>query len=382
MKIALVNNFPPYSGTGRVTYELFRAFQRLHLSAERCNFPEIDLYCTHYLRREDLSLPENRGVKFLHKFPYKDRENISRFLIYFVDPFRIPRRYDLYHLGNHMLGNYLYWLRPVVITVHDLLQFKYQETRGDSFSSKVYNTLLRMSLRALPRAQKIICVSNWTRQEVLRRFRLPEEKVVTIYNGINHALFRSGEKMEARQKLGLLLEAKIVLHVGAETKRKNIPVLLRALKDLLWRVNDIMLVRVGEEKEETRRLLDELGLTEKVKYFGNVAESQLPLYYQAADVTVLPSLDEGFGFPVLESLACGTPVVCSQAGPLPEIGGEAPLYFDPENEVELAKLLEKVLRFDALEYCTRQEMGFSQAQKFSWGKAAQETLAIYESLGV
>jgi glycosyltransferase involved in cell wall biosynthesis len=385
MKVALVSNFPPYSGTGRVAYELFRAlrgFQRPGLGSPRPGLQEVALFATHYLRREDVELPENKGVRFLHNFPYKDHENLSRLLIYFVDPFRLYHRYDLYHLTNHMLGNYLYLLKPAVITVHDLLQLTYPEDRGDSFSSRLYNFWLRRSLFAIPRARKIICVSEWTRREVLRRFPLAEGKVVTIYNGVNHRLFKPGDKQAARKKLGLPLEKKIILHVGAETRRKNIPTLLKATAELLRGGENVLLVRIGEQVSSTSQVVVELGLGGHVKYRENVTELELATYYQAADVLVLPSYDEGFGFPILESLACGTPVVCSRVGPLPEIGGEAAFYFDAASVPDLAGKITIVLGQTPVQYHQGIQAGLLQAKKFSWEKAATETLAVYESLGV
>lgn len=373
MKVAIINNFPPDSGTGRVPYSLFESLKKIPKI-------KVDLICTHYLSERDKALPENKEVRFLHNFPYRANENLSRLLVYFVDPLRIPKDYDLYHIGNHMLGNYLYFLKPAVITVHDLLQFKYPEDRGDALSSRVYNTLLGISLRAIGKAEKVICVSNWTRREVLKKFNLPEEKVVTVYNGIDHGLFKPGSRSKARKILSLPSNKKIILHVGAETKRKNIFTLLKAASALLKEGLDVLLVRVGEKKPETVDLIKQLELGDKILHFENVSEEKLVKYYQAADVLSLPSFDEGFGFPVLEALACGCLVVCSNRGPLPEVGGKAVTYIDPEDKRQLAEVLKAVLWCNTLEYRTRVEEGLGQAKKFSWGKAAKETLEVYQAV--
>ncbi len=375
MKVALINNFPPYSGTGRVPYSLFRQFQQTpDLKIE------ADLYCTHYLKDEDLSLPENKGVKFLQHFAYKQNETLSRLMIYFADPFRIPGRYDLYHLGNHMLGNYLYFLKPAVVTVHDLLQFKYEQDLGGSLSSRIYNTLLQISLKALPKAQRIICVSNWTRNEVLKKFDLPSEKVVTIYNGVDHTVFKPGNKAEARQRIGLPADQKIILQVGAETKRKNIPMLLKATAGLLKEGTDVLLVRIGEKTSDTEKLIAELGLGERVKYFEGVEEAEIPFYYQAADLLLMPSHDEGFGFPLLEALSCGLPSLSSDVGPLPEIGGTAALYVKPDDLTGWVSSAKKILTQSEAEKLELRNASLSQSDKFSWEKNAMETLRVYKSL--
>ncbi len=375
MKVALINNFPPYSGTGRVPYSLFRQFQQ----TPELNI-EADLYCTHYLKNEDLSLPENKGVKFLQHFAYKQNETLSRLMIYFADPFRIPGRYDLYHLGNHMLGNYLYFLKPAVVTVHDLLQFKYEQDLGGSLSSRIYNTLLQISLRALPKAQRIICVSNWTRNEVLKKFSLPPEKVVTIYNGVDHTVFKPGNKAEARQRLGLPADKKILLHVGAETKRKNIPMLLQATAALLKDGLDLHLLRIGEKSMESKKMITALGLDSHITYFENVKEADMPKYYQAADMLLMPSLDEGFGFPLLEALSCGLPSLSSNVGPLPEIGGTAALYAKPDDLTGWVSSAKNIMALGETERAGLVSAGLAQAGKFSWEKNAKETSDVYESI--
>lgn len=375
MNVALINNFPPYSGTGRVPYSLFRYFRgnpEFSVNAE--------LYCTHYLESAEKALPENNGVKFLHNFPYKQHENLSRLMIYFVDPLRLPRGYDLYHIGNHMLGNYLYFLKPTVITVHDLLQFKYKQDMGTSLSSLAYNKLLRISLNALPRAKKIICVSDWTRGEVLKKFNLPEEKVVTVYNGIDHELYKPGRREGVRSRLGLSQNKKILLNVGAETKRKNIPMLLQTTAALLKEGIDLQLIRIGERTDQTEKLIKELGLDQHVTYFCNVKEVEMPDYYRAADLLLLPSLDEGFGFPLLEALSCGLPVVVSNVGPLPEIGGTAVYYANPDDLNDWVGNARKILSLSEAEKSELVSAGLSHSGRFSWERNAKETAVVYKSI--
>lgn len=376
MRVALVNNFPPYSGTGKVAYETFRNLRKTFSEGENV----FDLYCTHFLEDRDLLLPENQGVKFIQSFAYKRNENLSRVLLYFLDPFLIPKKYDLYHITNHMLASYLNHLKPCVITVHDLLQFKYEENRGNSIQSNIYNFLLRRSLNTIPKADKIIAVSDWTRREILKKYNLSDDKIVTIYNGVDHCFYSPGDKRLARRNLNLDPDSKVILHVGAETKRKNIPTLLTAFTELLRETPNLTLVRIGEKKEETEKLINNFGIEGSVRYFENIPEERVVNFYRAADVLVQPSLDEGFGFPVLEAMACGLPVVISDVGPLPEIGGMAARYFNPTDTGKLAIEVENILNLELSDYAKLSGLCFSESQRFSWEKTVSETLLVYKSV--
>ncbi|MCG2686124.1 glycosyltransferase, partial [Candidatus Parcubacteria bacterium] len=212
MKVALINNFPPRSGTGRVPYSLWEEFKKI---------PEVaaDLICTHLMSWEDYRDPKNQGVKVLHPFPYKEHEYLSRLMIYFWDPLRLPRGYDVYHITNHMLGRLGRFRRPVVVTAHDVLQFKYREDMGNPVVSKIYNYFMDQSIKSLRRVDRIICVSDHSRSQVIKQLGVSGERVVTVHNGLDHQLFRPLDQRAARQKLSLPPRAKVLLHVGSELRR-------------------------------------------------------------------------------------------------------------------------------------------------------------------
>jgi len=143
---------------------------------------------------------------------------------------------------------------------------------------------------------------------------------------------------------------------------------------------------VNEEKIETKMIkakVKELGLGDCVEFPGFVSQKDLIELYRKALVFVYPSYYEGFGFPVLEAMACGTPVVSSNASSLPEVGGDAVIYVDPFDVESIVGGINKILHFHTLEYGKYEEMarrGLEQSSKFSWEKCARETLTILHSV--
>lgn len=376
LKVAIINNFPPYSGTGRVAYELFK-----NLRSEQSGKVEADLFCTHFMRRDEVSWKVNKDVKFLHNFAYKEHENLSRALIYFVDPYRIPKSYDIYHVTNHMLGWFAIVRRPSVVTVHDVLQFKYRENFGTAFSSLIYNYLMDKSIKNLTRANHIISVSKWSADQVSTILNIPREKISVVYNGIDHGFFKPYEKWESRKKLNLPLDAKIILNVGSEIKRKNLQTLLKSLRLIVDKNPKVILLRVGEKTPAVSEIIENLRLSENVSYLNFVPEGNLPFVYSSADVLVIPSLEEGFGFPVIEAQSCGIPVIASRKSSLPEIGGSNCFYIErEEDEVLLAEMISDVISAPSDRLRNIVESGIENAGKFSWEKNARETISVYEEV--
>lgn len=376
LKVAIINNFPPYSGTGRVAYELFKNLRR-----DQSEKVEADLFCTHFMRHDEVSWEVNKDVKFLHSFAYKEHENLSRALIYFVDPYRVPKGYDIYHVTNHMLGRFAIVRRPSVVTVHDVLQFKYRENFGTAFSSLIYNYLMDKSIKNLTRANHIISVSKWSADQVSTILNIPREKISVVYNGIDHEFFRPYEKWESRKKLNLPLDAKIILNLGSEIKRKNLITLLKSFRLIVARNPKAFLLRVGEKTPVISKLIDDLRLSENVRYLNFVPESDLPYVYSSADVLVIPSLEEGFGFPVIEAQSCGIPVIASRKSSLSEIGGLNCFYIErEEDEVLLAEMISDVISAPSDRLRNIVERGIENAGKFSWEKNARETLSVYEEV--
>lgn len=378
MKVALVNNFPPYSGTGRVAYKLFERLRKMSIEGYQI---KADLYCTHVMKREEFSWEVNKSVSILHKFAYKENELLSRLLIYFVDPYRIPKGYDIYHVTNHMLGKFSQIRKPSVVTVHDVLQFKYREKLGGRVSSYLYNYFMDRSIKSLKMANRLIAVSSWSAKEVSKILEINPNKIDVVPNGLDHSLFYPRDKAEARQKFGIPDDAKVILNVGSEISRKNLKTLLQSVPKIVNEVPNVILLRLGEITEWADKMISDLGIKNKVIYFDKLKDTDLPFLYSAADLLIIPSFEEGFGFPVIEAQACGIPVVSSDLSSLPEVGGSSVFYIHDITSVD--SLVESTL--EVLNSCPEKiesvkREGIENAAKYSWQKNALDTLSVYNKV--
>ncbi len=256
------------------------------------------------------------------------------------------------------------------ITVHDLYFLEHPEAM--SADGARYYGRVGWSAR---RADRIIAVSNFTRAEILRLLPdVPADKIAVVHEAAMPSIPESPTLRSPESPF-----PKYALFVGTFEPRKNLATLLRALRHL---PDDFRLVVVGEmgwvPSSEPARIAAELGVSERVHFAGRVDDAELDAWYRGARMLALPSLAEGFGLPAVDAMSRGTPVVCSNAGALPEVVGDAALLHDALDADGLSGLLRRMWIDDALrgEYAAR---GSRQAQRFSWSRAARETLAVYHS---
>ncbi|HAZ07729.1 MAG TPA: hypothetical protein DCZ01_04215 [Elusimicrobia bacterium] len=230
--------------------------------------------------------------------------------------------------------------------------------------------------RSVARARRVIAVSERTRADVLAKWRLEPARVTMVHEGGPDVSFRPARPGDQPPSV----DGPYLLHVGALVARKNVPLLLRAFGRLVERNPSlphrlVLAGRDGDASAEVARLCAGVPLAERVLRLGAVPRATLVALYQGASVAAVPSRLEGFGFPVLEAMACGTPVVVSTAGSLPEIAGDAALTHDPDDEQGLGVALERLLGDPALAAELRRK-GLERAAAFSWRRAAAETLAV------
>ncbi len=283
---------------------------------------------------------------------------------------------ELFHATEHLL---LPLQRiPTVLTVHDLIFHLFPE-HHKRLNFWYLNATMPLYCR---RAGAIITVSEATKCDLMRLYGVPENKITVIHEAAApHFKPASPEQIAAvRNRYGL--PEHYILRVGTIEPRKNLERLLDALQVLQRSDPTIRLVIVGSKgwlyKKFFRRL-ETSGLHHTVILTGHVRDTDLPAIYSGARLLVEPSLYEGFGLPLLEAMACGTPVVCSNASSLPEVGGEAAYYFDPHDSGAMAEAIGEVWRDDALRDAMRQR-GLIHATQFSWELAARATLEVYRTL--
>jgi len=267
--------------------------------------------------------------------------------------------------------------RPAIVTIPDLSYLLYPELfqRG----KRLYNRLFgHWTAR---RARHIIAISQSTKEDIVRHYRVSPNKISVIYPGMDEGFYPVDDAAAARAfRMRKGLPEHIILFVGTIEPRKNLVRLLQAFAMLRPSGNLPHHLVIGGGKgwmyEQVFATVQELGLGDRVRFVGFIPQEELADWLRAADLFVYPSLFEGFGLPPLEALACGTPVIVSDISSLPEVVGEAALKVDPYRPEEMAAAMRRVLTDRALAAQLR-AAGPQQAARFSWQRAAQETVSAY-----
>ena len=333
-----------------------------------------------------------------HRDKYAVLDDISEFACN-VQRFRnfVGARYGLIHAHYWLSGRLAtlfqeHWRVPVLAMFHTLAALK-NKVAQDAIELE-QQIRVDIERRTMTTADRIVAATDIDRSHMLEAYGANPRKIVVVPGGVNLDTFQPGSKAAARQVLGLGPEPTL-LFVGRIQRLKGIDVLIRAAAALADDIRGIRVVVAGgsndgsgagpaEETQELRRLralVDELGLSRSVQFVGAVDQPRLPLYYQAADVTVMPSTYESFGLVAVESLACGTPVVASR------VGGLATIVRDGENGALIpwrdprlfADSIRAILTDDALSARLRRG-ALETARTYSWDGVAERTLAVYDDL--
>lgn len=263
-----------------------------------------------------------------------------------------------------------------VTTIHDLNLLRITENNKMSpvvlkFKKAVFEKMLHSVVK---RSKRIITPSEYTRQDVLDFESIPKNRVVCTHE--------AAEQLDAHaQAIDKFKKRDFIMYVGRAESYKNNRALIKAHQELLKKYPDLRLVIVG--KKDEIRLNDmewsrENGYT-NIDFVGFMSDAQLAWLYQNCKAYVFPSFMEGFGLPPLEAMQYGAPVVSSNATCLPEVLGDAAVYFDPSREKEMSKMIEKVLKDEKL----RKQMiekGYQQVKKYSWERMAKQTLEVYNEV--
>lgn len=351
--IALVNNFPPKTGIGKYSFTLFERARK-----------DVDLEMV-YLQSKDNTIHDADGVIRINQglhFPVFNK-SLSW---YFSFPKKIPKGYKLYHLSSQFLARVADFCRPCTVTHMDIAPLHFPNDYPF-----ITRFLLKKVLPFYDKMESIITISQKAKDELVQKGFAQKEKVRVIHLGVDTNLFQKKDKEESKRKLGLPLGKKIILNLGSEEERKNIPSLLNAFRMLQQKDENFLLLRIGNRNKAHDSLKKGLNLVE----LNKVAEELLPYYYSAADVFVFPATYEGgFAYPPLEAMACGTPTI---VGPELDLFKDGAIIVDEPFEERIIQEVEKITQNDSFAGLLSKK-GIECAKEFTIEKHIKEMVKFYK----
>ncbi|MEA2097547.1 MAG: glycosyltransferase family 1 protein [Patescibacteria group bacterium] len=293
-------------------------------------------------------------------------------------PFQLYKEnLDLMHF-THFNSPILYFKKSIV-TIHDITPYFFPGHKMKSIIRKVgFKTVFFSSVK---KATKVIAVSKNTKNDIVEHFKINKNKIRVIYEGVDEQFkIIIDNQRTAKIKEKYNITKPFIFYTGVWRNHKNLVGLIKAFEILRNKYKlDYQLVLGGKEDPyypEVRKKWEELKLEQEIIRTGFIDQKDLPLFYNIAEAFIIPSFYEGFGLIGLESFACGTPVISSNTTSIPEILGDATIYFNPNSSEEMAEKIKLVLTNKKL-YNELTEKGFKQIEKYSWEKMGRETIEIY-----
>ncbi len=268
---------------------------------------------------------------------------------------------------------------PTAISIMDLSYIHFPQL----FAKKDLYQLTKWTAYSVANAKKIFTISEASKNDIINHYKVEAERIVVTYPGIkakSNPMDKTPTLEELKQRYGI--EGKFILFVGTIQPRKNIARLIEAFSQVLKKHEKISLVIVGKKGWLYEPILQkphDLGISSKVKFLDFISNNDLHALYQYALCYILPSLYEGFGLPVLEAMQYGCPVITSNISSLPEAGGDAALYVNPEDVSDIANKIFMMVENQKVREEYRKK-GYEHIKKFSWKKTAQQTLAVLEQM--
>jgi glycosyltransferase involved in cell wall biosynthesis len=279
----------------------------------------------------------------------------------------LAHRYDLLHVPGHKLP--VLCPCPSVVTIHDLAFMRFPET----FKPLHLQRLAWFTRNAARLAGRIIAISQATQRDLCDLLGADESAIDVVHHGVDHAVFRPDGPPESRR-------LPYILSVGTLQPRKNYLMLIRAFKRMCeHRREPVELLIAGQRGwmwEQIEREAKTPPFAERVHLLGFVEDEKLPWLYRGAALVAMPSLYEGFGLPLLEAMACGAPLVASNASCFPEVMGDAGVLLDPQDEEAWAQTMGGLLD-DAGKRAALRVSGLQRASGFTWERTARQTLEVY-----
>ena len=348
------------TGIGIFEYEILKRISKKD---------EISLMgCTNFLR--GVKRKEDASFDFQTKYsmvPYKLVYNMKCPFSYEA----MMGERDVNFFGTYNLP-FVRFKKPTVGTIHDLILLKIK-TESDEVIER-HKQILEHTIEV---SESILTVSEAAKNDIIQYFNVASEKITVVHNGVDNNIYRKEYSLEQKEaiKRKYGLPEKYFLYFGSLRKHKNVERLIRAYALLSSKIRCDYKLVITNANKEIKELVQSLGLQDDVVFTGFVDESDKVLIYQLAYVSIFVSLYEGFGIPIIEAQAAGTPVITSNTSSMPEAAGGAALLVDPYEIEEIANAMQQYIQDTEL-YARKRKQGFLNAQTFSWNSAADKVLDV------
>ncbi|WP_345537806.1 glycosyltransferase family 1 protein [Variovorax defluvii] len=370
MKVLLIGNYVP---DGQTSMLAFKRILERELPHEGCELRVLTP------PRRVLRVPTSSRL-------WKWLGYVDKFILFLPTLARELRWADVVHVADHSNGMYIPWVKskPNVITCHDVIAVQAAKGMVDGWNvgwtGRLFQRLIAKGLRA---ADLVACVSHLTRRELLKLGLADESRVTVVLNGLNDD-FRPVPPEEAHpliERLGISPQDRYLMHVGWDLARKNRRTVLEAFIALQARAArsgtpapvDQLLFVGPELVPEMAELAQQHGVADRVKTVQGVSHEELRAVYACATALLFPSLQEGFGWPVIEAQACGCPVFTSDLAPMNEIGGEGAVYIDPNDPEAIAAAIEQATP----RFAEMRRLGLENASHYTAHRMASNYVATY-----
>lgn len=283
---------------------------------------------------------------------------------------------DLVHFTH--FNHPIFYNKPFVVTIHDLIKSEYKDFSASTRTRFVYElkhfVYQKVIGHAINRSIAIITPSNYSKNRILSAYpKCKEHKITSIYEGADQFKNIRVKKMFDYKKYSI--KQNYCLYIGNSYPYKNLTLAVEAIK----KIPELQFVIVSKFNKNLSEIKKLTNGSDQFIFLENLEDSEIASLYQQSMFFLFPSKSEGFGVPGLEAMAMKTPVICSNAGPLPEIYGHAALYFDPESVADLVKKIRYLLKNHKNEKKRLVDLGTKQLNKYSWCKTAEQTLLVYEN---
>jgi glycosyltransferase involved in cell wall biosynthesis len=272
---------------------------------------------------------------------------------------------------------------PFIVTIHDIIYLEQVDFKGTTYQN-LGNLYRRFIVpKIAKRAKLILTVSEFEKQNIVKKMQLPEEKVRVLYNGVGPQFNTQYSRQEVEAfRTKHKLPSQFIMFLGNTAPKKNTQNVIKAYVDFcLSNPSPVPLVLLDYRKELVAKALEELNQPELLSRFvfpGYVPYREIPLMYNAATLFLYPSLRESFGLPILEAMACGVPVITSNTSSMPEVAGDAAEWIDPFDYKDLSNAISRLISDESLRNRYK-EKGLERVKKFTWKASAEELLRIYKT---